>query len=142
MKVIPREAGRITYSTEIRNLKKKLVLNNYQRSIVIGTILGNGNLCENWSKTNYRLSVRQSVEQKDYIFWKFAILRECILTPPKYYDRTRSISFRTVNHQEFTKFRKLFNGKYRLAVWQKDSRGKFLKIIEPYIVESMRYKIS
>ena len=38
MKAIPREAGRITYSTEIRNLKQ-LPLSDIQMAVVIGSIL-------------------------------------------------------------------------------------------------------
>ena len=66
MKVIPREAGRVTYSTEIRDLKK-IGFDEYQRAVIIGSILGDGCLCENWSKTNYRLLIMHSVDQKEYI---------------------------------------------------------------------------
>ena len=38
MKVIPREAGRVTYSTKIRELKK-LPFTEKQKAIIIGMIL-------------------------------------------------------------------------------------------------------
>lgn len=106
--VIPREAGRTTYSTEIRELKKRLVLDKDQRAIVIGSILGDGCLCENWSKTNYRLKISHSVKQQDYILWKYRRLKDWILTEPKIYERTKSVSIRTVSHSELTVLQKIF----------------------------------
>jgi len=92
MKIIPREARRITYSTEIRNLKKRLVLDDYQKSVVVGSILGDGYLFENCSKTNYRFGINQSIKQEDYLLWKYNILKNWTLSEPKYYGRNKSIS--------------------------------------------------
>lgn len=105
--VIPREAGRITYSTNIRKLKL-LPLNDIQRAVAIGSILGDGNLSSNWSNTNYRLKISHSIKQTDYILWKYEILKDFVLTKPCVYKKTKSISFRTISHNEFTKFYKLF----------------------------------
>lgn len=107
MKIIPREAGRVTYSTEIRNLKK-LKFSDYQRAVIIGSVLGDGCLCENWSKTNYRLLITQNIGQKDYILWKFSILKDFILSEPRYYKRTNSLTIRTISHPELTELRSLF----------------------------------
>lgn len=108
MKIIPREARRITYSTHIRNLKKRLSLNEHQHSVVIGSILGDGHLAENWSKTNYRLKMTHSVKQMEYISWKYTVLREWFLSEPKYYEKTKSVTVRTISHQEFTALRRIF----------------------------------
>ncbi|OGN09122.1 MAG: hypothetical protein A3J46_05205 [Candidatus Yanofskybacteria bacterium RIFCSPHIGHO2_02_FULL_41_11] len=114
--VIPREAGRITYSTEIRNLKKRLFLNDRQKSIVIGSILGDGNLSPNWSSTNYRLSIGQSEKQKDYLMWKYELLKDWILSKPRYYERTRSLSFRTISHQLLTDlYRKFYKDSKKIV---------------------------
>lgn len=112
MKEIPREAGRVTYSTEIRNLKK-VEFNEYQRAVIIGSILGDGCLCENWSKTNYRLLMMHSVDQKEYILWKYSILKQCILSEPRFYDGNKSLTIRTISHPELTMLRNIFypNGK-------------------------------
>ena len=107
MKVIPREAGRITYSTEIRNLKK-IRFNEYQREVIIGCILGDGCLCENWSGTNYRLLVRQGIAQKEYLLWKYSILKNWVLSESRYHTLTRSLMFRTISHPELTELRKIF----------------------------------
>lgn len=108
MKVIPREARRITYSTEIRNLKNRLRITDAQKAVIIGSILGDGNLSGNWSKTNYRLKISHSVNQSEYILWKYKILKNFVLTKPWVYDKTKSISFRTISHNIFTEFYKLF----------------------------------
>ena len=107
MKAIPREAGRITYSTEIRNLKN-IKANDFQRAITIGSILGDGNLSGNWSQTNYRLKISHSIKQSEYLLWKYEILKDFVLTKPQVYDKTKSISFRTFSHNEFTEFYKIF----------------------------------
>ena len=79
MKAIPREAGRITYSTEIRNLKN-IKIDDFQKAVIIGSILGDGNLNGNWSKTNYRLKISHSVKQSEYVWWKYEILKDLVLT--------------------------------------------------------------
>lgn len=106
--VIPREAGRITYSTEIRNLKKRLSLNDHQRALVIGSILGDGNLSPNWSNTNYRLGIGHSIKQKDYLTWKYGLLKDWVLSEPRYYEKAQSLSFRTISHQLLTDLYKKF----------------------------------
>ena len=84
--VIPREAGRITYSANIRKMKR-MQLDEYQKAVIIGTILGDAYLEANWSKTNYRMGVRHSVDQKEYAQWLYEILKPLVLTPPQYYGK-------------------------------------------------------
>jgi hypothetical protein len=103
MMAIPREAGRITYSTKIREMKKTS-LSEYQKTVLIGTILGDACLESNWSKTNYRLQVRQSKEQEAYVSWKYEIFKDFVLTPPQHYKTTNSVWFRTISHPDITKF--------------------------------------
>ena len=139
MKVIPREVRRITYSAKIRELKKRLALSPDQRSLVIGSVLGDGYLEPNWSRTNYRLKVQHSAQQKDYVLWKHSLLSDWALTEPKEQLVNCSIRFRTISHPELTKFRELFyrgNKKiipediaklldpFALAVWFMDDGGK------------------
>ena len=107
MKVIPREARRITYSSEIRSLKL-LPFDKRQMAVIIGTILGDGCLMRNWSKTNYRLQIRQSADQKDYLMWKYGILKQWILSEPKLYIRTNSYTARTISHPQLTDIWKKF----------------------------------
>lgn len=106
--VIPREARRITYSTEIRNLKKRFSFSNIQKEVLIGSILGDGHLENNWSKTNYRLMLGQSVKQKDYLFWKYAMFKDIVLSKPRFNEITKSVSFATISHPEISELARLF----------------------------------
>ncbi|MEN9524540.1 MAG: endonuclease family [Candidatus Parcubacteria bacterium] len=105
--MIPRETRRVTYSTEIRNLKK-LGFNEFQKAVIIGTILGDGCLCENWSKTNYRLLIMHSVDQKEYILWKYSILKQWILSEPRFYSKNNSLTIHTISHPELTGLHGIF----------------------------------
>lgn len=105
--VIPREAGRITYSSNIRAMKR-IKLDEYQKAVIVGSILGDAYLEANWSKTNYRMGIRHSVDQKEYVQWLYEILRPLVLTPPQYYERTRSTWFRTISHSELSEWQKIF----------------------------------
>jgi hypothetical protein len=107
MKVIPREAGRITYSAEIRCLKK-IDFSEYQKAVIVGSILGDGCLCENWSKTNYRLIISHSVGQNEYIEWKYQVLKQWILTRPRFYEKNRSLTIRTISHPTLTILQEVF----------------------------------
>lgn len=107
MKVIPREVRRITYSTKIRNLKQRN-FSLLQKAVIIGNILGDGSLEWNWSKTNFRLKIEHSEKQKDYLFWKYRILKDLVLTPPKFRSINKSFSFRTISHPEITELEKIF----------------------------------
>lgn len=214
MKVIPREARRVTYSTKIRKLKS-VALTEIQKAVVIGSILGDGCLCENWSKTNYCLKISHSKLQKEYLLWKINILNPFVIAEPYVYGKTNSITIRTISHPELSLFQKEFyykrvkiisprinefllnplviaiwfmddgnaiirkgklcgyhinsqsfskeenlilskhllqlhgiesnlelnHGKFRIAIWRQDSRRKFRNLLEPYILESLRYKI-
>ena len=105
--VTPREARRITYSTDIRN-RKRIKLDEYQQAIIVGTILGDACLHDNWSKTNCRLQIRHSLAQKEYVMWKYEALKPLVLTEPQHYGRTNSVWFRTRSHPELTKLHKIF----------------------------------
>ena len=105
--VIPRETKRITYSAEIRKLKN-IPFTETQKSLVIGTILGDGCLNQNWSKTNYRLTINHAIKQKEYVWWKYEILKPYILTEPKIHEGTQSYRLRTINHPYLSKLRNDF----------------------------------
>ena len=165
-------------------------------------------------KTNYRLKMSHSIKQQEYVLWKYDILKDWILTEPKIYEKTKSITIRTISHPELTDLHAIFyrdkkkiipqnieellsplalavwfmddgnivrrndkiiglhlntqsftlrehkrlqdilnntykisttieinNGYYRLAIWKKLPRERFVGIVKPYILDSMCYKI-
>ena len=133
----------------LRKYKEELQLSKDQKELVIGSILGDGNLRVPGRNKEANLIIDQGEEQKDYVFWKYKIMREWTLTSPKkvvrvyHKDRTRkTISWRflTISHPEFTKFyrmfyhqgkkiipesiKKLLNDPLTLAVWAMDDGTK------------------
>ena len=109
MKVIPREAQLVaTNSTAIRKLRTSLSLNQTQRFVLIGSLLGDGCLVPNSWKKHYRLFITQSEKQRDYLNWKYKIFENFVLSKPKYHEKTKSCRFRTISHLGFTEYRKIF----------------------------------
>jgi len=109
----------------LRKYKEELRLSESQRAIVIGSILGDGNLRIPGRNKEANFIVEHGEEQKNYVFWKYRIMREWILTPPKkvvrvyHKDRTRttvSWRFLTISHPEFTKFYKMFYRKEKKII--------------------------
>lgn len=95
--------------------KKSLVLTPLQQEILIGSILGDGNL--RVIKRDAHFTVSQGEAQKEYVFWKYQMFHEWVLTPPtretrRYYKDSKRVltSWRwsTVGHPVLTGFHKLF----------------------------------
>ena len=140
MKVIPREVKKvITNSKMLRELRSVLKLSKLQKKVLFGTLLGDGCLVANsWGK-NYRLQIEHSELQKNYVFWKYKIFKNFVITPPQFHIRTRSWRFRTISSKEFTGFREIFYHHRRkvlpydltllrdplvLAIWFMDDGGE------------------
>lgn len=136
--------------------KNLLALSKDQQDILIGTILGDGNI--RILKKEAFLTVSHGEKQKDYVFWKYNFFRSWVLTKPRkevrqYYKKKEkqlaSWRFSTISHPEMTKYYNLFYPKGRkiipsqiqsvlisplsLAVWYMDDgsrkpygRGAFL----------------
>jgi hypothetical protein len=111
-------------------------LSDEQRSIVVGTLLGDGTMrC----KANALLEINHSVHQQTYVDWKFRHLEELVSTPPR--QRTGNggrIAYRFVTRSlpELTPFYRLFYGSGRkvapeveltpltMAVWFMDDGSR------------------
>jgi len=107
--VIPRGSKRITYSSEIRKLKT-ISFSKEQKSIILGSLLGDGCLTTAWSGSskNYRFAVTHSVKQKDYINWTYKQLKPFVLTPPKLIKSTQALILRTMSHSDLTELKSVF----------------------------------
>ena len=138
------------WSTKWIEYKKKLRLNSTQKSLLVGSLLGDGTLRVGKEAINANLKIEHGLLQKEYVFWKYEILKNWVPTPPKisyrYKEDTKekyekSWWFRTVRHPEITEFWSIFylNGKkviplnidkflspLVLAVWVMDD-GSFNK---------------
>jgi hypothetical protein len=185
-------------------------LTQYQLSIIIGSILGDGYIRIIKGRNNAFLEINHSIKAKKYVDWKYEALKNICVSGPKerIIDETRTAyRFYTKQHKELTKLFLQFykNGKkiipsslvldpIILAVWfmddgsksrkydvylntqqfslldqkklisklrkiglrarlnkdkkyyrvrfLKESVAQFNKIIYPYILDSMKYKLS
>ena len=128
----------------VRNLRNSLVLSPEQKSLVYGTMLGDGHIegnAENRQK-NFRLKINHSSKQKDLVFWKYKILKNFVLKSPKFTKINNSWGFRTISHSEITKIKSIFyrgkkkilpkniedilKDKLSLAAWYMDDGCKWI----------------
>ena len=117
-------------------------LTQLQRSFLVGTLLGDGYLRQVKGRRNAFLEVNHSITQKEYVEWKYRILKNLTRSGPKSRkgNGTRiAYRFFTKQHPEFTKMMVLFyRGKKKcipdlilnpisLAVWYMDDGSRCSK---------------
>ena len=138
-------------------------LTQRERSIVIGSILGDGYLRKLKGRKNAFLEINHSIKAKDYVHWKYENLKRLCKSEPK--ERVssylggkekRALRFYTIQHPELTE---IMDGFYRqgkkvipknlklnpliLAVWFMDdgsrSRGNFYLNTQQFSFKDQRY---
>lgn len=100
----------------LQEYKKRLVLNQRQISVLVGSLLGDGTLRTGQRAKNANFKVEHGLKQKDYVFWKYDVFKEWVTTPPKISLRCnpyglpyqKSWWFRTLRHPNITIFHKKF----------------------------------
>lgn len=133
----------------LEKYKEGLKLNETQKALIIGSILGDGTLRIPGRNNEANFTADHGEQQKGYVFWKYKMMKEWVLTSPRQYvrsyhkDRTRktiSWRFSTIAHPELTKLYRIFypNGKkilpdsikdllihpLSLAIWAMDDGTK------------------
>jgi hypothetical protein len=86
-------------------------LNQLQKSFLIGTLLGDGYIRQVKGRRNAFLEVNHSISQKEYVEWKYEILKNLTRSEPKSRKGNGNrIAYRffTKQHPEFTKTMDLF----------------------------------
>src|SRR3989344_5115248 len=146
----PRESRKITYSSEIRNLKK-VPFTERQKSIIIGCVLGDACLHPNWSSTNYTLKIKEYIRDP--------------LTVALWFMDDGNVKLNygviggyNINTQSFTKeeneilvqcFADLHGinarvernkGYFRIGIYASKSRSIFREMIQAHVISSMQYK--
>jgi hypothetical protein len=115
-------------------------LTQYQLSIIIGSILGDGYVRIVKGRQNAFLEVNHSIKAKEYVDWKYNVLKNICQSPPKSRiidDRRTAYRFFTRQNSDLTKLLGMFykNGKkiipsslilnpLILAVWFMDDGSK------------------
>lgn len=86
-------------------------LNQLQKSFLIGTLLGDGYVRRIKGRRDAFLEVNHSITQKEYVEWKYGLLRNLTRSRPKIKKGNgKRIAYRffTKQHPEFTKIMDLF----------------------------------
>lgn len=115
-------------------------LTQFQRSVIIGSILGDGYLRIVPGRKNAFLEINHSIKQKEYVDWKYSVLKSiCISLPRSRKGKGKKVAYRfwTKQHPELTEIYQLFyrNGKkiipknivldpVVLTVWYMDDGSK------------------
>lgn len=115
-------------------------LTQEQKSLIIGTLLGDGTLRLGKGRLNALLEINHSLIQKDYVDWKYSRLSDLVGTSPKarkcngkrmaYRFTTLSLPEMTILYEKFYKKRKKIIPKelrlspLSLAVWFMDDGSK------------------
>lgn len=115
-------------------------LSSTQDAIIVGSLLGDGTLRKQGTRINALLEVNHAYKYKEYVDWKYNLLKEFILTPPKHrIGKGNRVAYRftTRSIPSFTKYYNKFyvNGKkiipndlslssLALAVWFMDDGCK------------------
>ena len=115
-------------------------LSQTQYSVIIGSLLGDGYVRKVPGRQNAFLEINHSIKQKDYVDWKYEILKNITVSEPKERiidERRTAYRFYTKQLSEFTQLQKMFyiNGiksipndmnisPLSLAVWFMDDGSK------------------
>lgn len=115
-------------------------LSQFQKSVIIGTVLGDGYLRQLPGRKNTFLEINHCLQQKQYVDWLFEVLSNICLSSPKSYQgngERQAYRFFTRQHPYLTKLLKRFYNHKRkvvpdnlkvdwtvLSVWYMDDGSK------------------
>src|SRR3989338_11531756 len=125
------------WNKKMLSLKKEMQLTSKQRSFIIGSMLGDATMRVGQKAKNANLKIDHGLEQKEYVFWKYEILKNFVTTPPKLSYRTtkegvryqKSWWFRTLRHPVLTE---IYNQFYTT-----DSYRCGIKIVPGSVIDSI-----
>lgn len=83
---------------------RQIDLNNHQIDLVIGSLLGDGHLVKTTS--GYAFRVNHGLAQKEYVRWKYEIIKPFVRSSPK--ECGSCCYFRTITHPSFIDMRRLW----------------------------------
>ena len=140
----------LAYNGELHDICYNLIMDNtvgsltqLQKSVIIGSLLGDGYVRIIPGRKEAFLEVNHSIKAKEYVDWKYSVLKELCKSPPqtrKSGENRTAYRFFTRQHPEITDLLKKFylNGKkivpsdlelnpMILAVWFMDDGSKSRK---------------
>ena len=131
-------------------------LTQFQRSVVVGSLLGDGHLRTFPGRKNALLEVNHSFKQREYVDWKYLVLENVSASPPKARKGNgKRIAYRFHSRQlpELSMFHRLFYGSGKkaipnnisldpiiLAVWYMDDGSRCSD--ENFYLNTQQYSVS
>lgn len=123
-------------------IKKSLTLSLKQRALITGSLLGDGTMRLGKGAQNVNFKVEHGLAQKEYVVWKYQILKSFVFTEPKIsyrYDKNdekyaKSWWFRTIRHPFFTKIYKNFYEGNSYKSGRKIIPVKIKKELSPFVL--------
>lgn len=125
------------WNKKMLSLKRGMQLTPTQRSFIIGSMLGDATMRVGIKGKNANFKIDHCLEQKEYVFWKYEILKNFVTTSPKLSYRTtkegvrykKSWWFRTLRHPVLTEIYNQF--------YTKDSYRCGKKIVPDFVLENL-----
>lgn len=94
-------------------------MTNIQTSVLFGTLIGDGHIQKVQSSSGKcRLRISHSVNQEDYVNWKYQIFKDLTCSEPKI-DQKNQISFYSLYSQDMKKYHELFYRETSLMRYRK-----------------------
>ncbi len=98
--------------TEFSRVARRIPMSSRQRSLIIGSLLGDGTLLRTTAGSCFR--VQHGLRQSGFVEWKHEILRCYVRTGPRICGR--GVYFRTISHPELSELRDQFYVECRKVV--------------------------
>lgn len=92
--------------TKQSNLIKQIKLTPQEIEVIVACLLGDGALSK--SGKNYRLRIEHNSKHKEYVEWKYYLLKRLCISKVQNVTAHSSLRFGTVGHPEITKLRHLW----------------------------------
>lgn len=127
------------WHTKWRSFKNGMQLTSLQRSFITGSMLGDGTMRMGKGAINANFKVDHCLEQKEYVMWKYDILKDFVPTGPKLSCRTtqdgvryeKSWWFRTVRHPILTDIYREFYKTDSYRCGRKIVPGNIIELLDP-----------
>jgi hypothetical protein len=92
----------MSHTREADHLKTIKLLPS-EKEVIVGCLIGDGFLEK--SGKHYRLRVGHTIRHRDYVRWKYNLLKRLCVMEPRYVPTTRSMRMGTIGHPELSDIR-------------------------------------
>ncbi len=110
----------------LENYKKSLVLTDFQKDVIIGTLLGDSSMSIRSGRPHYSIKFEQGAMHKEYIYHLYEMFKAYVGSPPtdRWIDKAKTRQawwFRTYKHEHFVFYYHLF--------YQTKQNGEKVKLV-------------